>query len=407
MWQSTDSICESSRCPLLCRTIRRICKSNAHWALSILLLIALIVAWAVTDYFSLVTLEDYLLNSWTELLGILAGVFVLDALRRLDEREKFQEDLIRQAGSSSNPHAKDAIDIIRAKGKLTSEDSWLREQNLSYANLAGARLLNANLRGADLTGCNLTDAELTGADLTDAILTDACLRKTKFIGAKLIRTNLNNSDLSGADCKDAQLENVKFNADTTIKKTDFERVDFTQVDLVGIRFLEDTILRKAQFKGDMRGVHFDGVDLREAEFEGVNLSGATITNCKAQRAKLNNADMTGADLSNSEFEYAEMRRAVLKDANYEGANFYSAELFGANFTKTPSKEGFIDVHEAVFIEAKFNSQTVLPDGSHWNPEMSDEELFKKFSMIRNANQSSQSAIEYDSNYYDEDNSLLE
>jgi Pentapeptide repeats (8 copies) len=79
---------------------------------------------------------------------------------------------------------------------------FLRDANLSRADLFGAPLIEAdlqgaNLRWANLVGANLTRTDLFLTDLSDADLSAANLRSADLTRASLIRTNFTGANLTG------------------------------------------------------------------------------------------------------------------------------------------------------------------------------------------------------------------
>lgn len=88
-----------------------------------------------------------------------------------------------------------------------------------------------------------------------------------------------------------------------------------------------------------------GSNLAEANLAGINLQGATLVASELQRA-----DLMGASLL----------RANLRLANLEGTYLVAAELQGADLW-------IANLKGAELSYAKFDEQTVLPDGAYWTP----------------------------------------
>jgi hypothetical protein len=89
---------------------------------------------------------------------------------------------------------------VAAKAK-----AYLREANLSGADLRGADLREADLSGANLRGADLREANLSGADLRGAYLSEANLREADLREADLREANLSGAYLRGADLREANL----------------------------------------------------------------------------------------------------------------------------------------------------------------------------------------------------------
>ena len=181
--------------------------------------------------------EGYATNLYTEILSIGVTVFILNTLaeRRAEQREEarrireLKTQLVRDVKSQSNEAAKRAVDDLRQRGWLTGEDSLLKGEYLSGANLKEAYLQKANLqftnffrakmqgiimRGANLYYSNLRRSKLEMADLqyADLRLVDlfrADLENTKLRGANLEEADLRFANLKGASLREANLKNAE------------------------------------------------------------------------------------------------------------------------------------------------------------------------------------------------------
>lgn len=91
-----------------------------------------------------------------------------------------------------------------------------------------------------------------------------------------------------------------------------------------------------------------GASLFEAQFDDVNLSQAKLTGVNFFEASLAGANLLGADLEASYLHYANLANADLREANLRGAHLDYANLLGAKLEN-----------------ARFSSETVLPDGHLW------------------------------------------
>lgn len=103
-------------------------------------------------------------------------------------------------------------------------------------------------------------------------------------------------------------------------------------------YLGETILRAA----DLREAVLCDANMRQVILHRANLSRADL-----RRAYLAVSDLTGADLS---------------EAYLQGANFWQTRLQGATLLGA-----FLE--GATFEYARFDATTILPDGSHWSPEV--------------------------------------
>ncbi len=159
----------------------------------------------------------YATNLYTEILSISVTVFVLDYLNRQRDKESriqaLKEQLVRDASSTSNEIAKNAIHQLRKQEWLVGDNGLLKlvdleGANLESANLECANLVGANLRDANLESANLVGANLESANLRDANLQGSNLRGTNLQGARLIEANLQEVNLGGANLESANLKNA-------------------------------------------------------------------------------------------------------------------------------------------------------------------------------------------------------
>jgi uncharacterized protein YjbI with pentapeptide repeats len=189
-------------------------------------------------------LSDFLNNLVPEALGILVTVFVIEQLnRQRDERnaiKQLQEQLVRDASSTSNEVAKNAVHQLDKREWLEGTMSLLVDEDLSGANLQGADLISANLEKANLRVANLKNANLAGANLSYADLWEANLER-----AYLYETDLRDAFAIGADLTNANLS-----------EANLQNAHFQLAFLIGAK---------------LNGANLKGVNLEKALLEGVDL----------------------------------------------------------------------------------------------------------------------------------------
>lgn len=127
-------------------------------------------------------------------------------------------------------------------------DCFLKEANLSEADLRGAFLFGANLRGANLIRANLRGAVFFGANLERVALYDVNLEITTLYGADLRGAFLGYANLEGANLEDADLRGAN---------------------LRGANLKEASL-----YRADLRGANLRGANLKEAYLGGADLRGA-------------------------------------------------------------------------------------------------------------------------------------
>jgi hypothetical protein len=192
----------------------------------------------------------YFINLYTSLLSILVTVFVIDFLnrRREDQRElrQLQQQLIHDAGSTSNEIAKNAVHQLNMRGWLEGDNGLLRGAYLYNANLEGADLFKANLEGADLHSANLEKGNLISVNLQGANLQGANLHKAyvsyaNMQGSCLVFANLQEVDFTETNLKEADLRYAKLQG-AHFRKTNLEGADLSDANLQGAH-LTDASLR--------------------------------------------------------------------------------------------------------------------------------------------------------------------
>lgn len=197
---------------------------------------------------SLLFNDGYGTNLYTEAMGVLVTILVLDRINQWRDRQATKKRLVREAGSRSNELAIAAIEWLRAEDWLTGQNGLLKGSHLwranldsvglDYANLENAYLRYASLVNADLRNINLRNADmrqvdLTGAQLGDADLENSNLHNSSFKDAVLLRANLKNTRLTYVDFSGANLKEA----------------DLAGSDLAGAIFNEQTVLPDAKRTG--------------------------------------------------------------------------------------------------------------------------------------------------------------
>ncbi len=106
--------------------------------------------------------------------------------------------------------------------------SYLKEINLSDADLSNASFRYSKLLGANLKGANLQHAYLMEADLSEANLSGANLREANLKRANLSGANLYNADLTKANLQETILDRV------SLVKTILRGANLSQSHIYGI-----------------------------------------------------------------------------------------------------------------------------------------------------------------------------
>jgi hypothetical protein len=79
--------------------------------------------------------DGYASDVYTEILGVVVLIVVLDRINLWRDNQRVRMRLKREAGSQSNEIARVALDWIRAEGWLSGENGLLKNASLDGANL--------------------------------------------------------------------------------------------------------------------------------------------------------------------------------------------------------------------------------------------------------------------------------
>ena len=109
------------------------------------------------------------------------------------------------------------------------------------------------------------------------------------------------------------------------------------------------------FAADLRGANLEGATLVLANAECADLVSANLKNTKILAASLDKANLFVANLSNSNLSHTSLVEATLI-----ATNFHMAILDNVNL-----KDALLS--QSNFRGAQFNENTILPDGSKWEP----------------------------------------
>ena len=173
--------------------------------------------------------DGYSLNVYTEALGVVATVLIVDTLYRYRDEQRREQNLkdrlLREICSPEPDVVRSAFHEIRRRKKMFGEKSILKGEmlkvarpgtvDLSYANLSGADLssrdlqgfmfVRTNFSGANLARCKLNSAPLTNANLENANLEGAWLNDAILLGANLKGANLQNANFENATLLPSQV----------------------------------------------------------------------------------------------------------------------------------------------------------------------------------------------------------
>jgi len=189
--------------------------------------------------------QDYYMNLFTEGMGVIASVgitvLIIDRWYASRDRKHLKRRLIREAGSSSNDIAMNAIEQLGDEGWLTGDDGALRGMYLKGADLRRAKLHQANLQNAKLSQAILQRAILDKAELHNADLFKVDLQGACLDGANLQKTDLRMANLRESLLMAANLEGAH------LYKADLQGANLFQANLFGA-LLQDAKLEPEQLE---------------------------------------------------------------------------------------------------------------------------------------------------------------
>jgi uncharacterized protein YjbI with pentapeptide repeats len=256
-------------------------------------------------------------------------------------------------------------------GYLRNKD--LSTANLQFANFTGADLFNANLSGQDLSAATLTgvmsgaiwgaptslpprwtfrDGFLVGptANFTNVYADRPDFSNTDLVGSTFARMNLSGANLSGANL-----------SNSTWSQTNIEGANLTGANLTGVTsttlsgtatFSAEWTTRAGMFIGP--GANLKGATLLDVDLSGVNLDDVDLTGANIQRVRSGSisgtprvlqgwrllkgylvgptADLRGADLSGLDLTWLDAGSMRISGANFSGSNLGNPDLRSSDLT---------------------------------------------------------------------------
>ena len=225
---------------------------------AVIIMLAFIGGWIFGEnQFALAdNMLGYVTNVATEVLSVVAIVFVLDQFNRRRDKVGRKIGLFRQAKSYSNTFAIDAISHIRNEDlwdelldhyhtTVSYSFGWEEEfVDLSQVQWAGSYLWRANLKcvhltradlqQANLQSANLQQANLGEANLQEALLWYANLQQANLVWANMEQVILKRADLQQANLVEANLQqsNLQY---ANLKRADLRAANLQQTDLKGTK----------------------------------------------------------------------------------------------------------------------------------------------------------------------------
>lgn len=250
------------------------------------------------------------------LVGLIfaVGLFVYELRERQDERTTRAWQLVTTP-ASGNSGKREALHYLNSQYGCLPEGYTLPLIGRCWKN-------STSLTGIDLSqpegkpSTFLREVDLSNADLSFAVLTgvqfrDAYLKDSNLYGADLSAAYMFGADMSGADLSFANLS----------------KTDLTSVDLSGSQLTETYFHSAHMFDVDLSGAYLGGANLSYSYLSSADLSSADLI-----YADLSNTNLSEANLSDADLTYTELSGADLSNTNLVGANLSYSNFSGADLT---------------------------------------------------------------------------
>ena len=155
------------------------------------------------------------------------------------------------------------------------------------------------------------------------------------------------------------------------------------------QLLKSADLWEANLKGaNLMQANLMGSNLTQADLSFANLADCIMNSAYLIEANLHSAELYGCELRNTYLDYAHLIEARMTGADMRGARLWNADLTGAyllrvNLTGAKlARANLTDTYleSAILGNTDLNDVT-LPDGTKWTPEITEEEMIKRFGVV--------------------------
>ncbi|GAB5494736.1 MAG: hypothetical protein Phog2KO_49510 [Phototrophicaceae bacterium] len=295
--------------------------------------IVIVVIWIGSTLFT--DTEGYLTNIFTEVISVIATIFVIDRINQWRDDRRLKNQLLEELRSSSISPAVNALDRLRREG-------WLMKNY--FITDKGRDLQRANWEGAYIGGINLENADLRRTNLRKVINYDGKLNQlVNFTKSDLFRANLEYANLENAQFSNAKMEYAN------LSHADFYQATFEYADL-----------RYSQIKNSFLAyTNFSYANLEHANLENTSLVNTYMLEAILSNTNLQNTALFNSDLRKANLQEANLQCSDLQMANLEGANCQLADFSGASL--------LLATLDNVDWAGKFgNYPAIMPDGTMWN-----------------------------------------
>lgn len=305
--------------------------------------------------------------------------------------------------------------------------SDLRGTNFSNSNLQNAIFRDADLQNAVFINAQLMGADFAGTNLHNIDLSGTSLQQVIFAGANLqtvfLRTQNRSGELVLSDDGD---DFVYFLVDNYTSTEDF-RISFQLTDFRynaiqtilnegGWRFpvppplptatawagllidecksdmlfsFNRSLPRVSMSASNLEQANIQGSDWRNFDLIEVNLINSTLRDIRLSGSNLQKSLLIGTNLDESALDLVDFSDSILIGAslmdsesclsNFENVDLALADLRGANLFGSNLRGAILGEREAISSEgldttAKFDENTILPNGDRWSPD-TDMQIF--------------------------------
>jgi uncharacterized protein YjbI with pentapeptide repeats len=159
-----------------------------------------------------------------------------------------------------------------------------------------------------------------------------------------------------ANLRDAILSNAKFDETTRLSNADFWTTD---TDLTMFTDLSHPDFWRGYVPDNDRE---EERNLSDSDFSASNLQATYLYRVTLHRSNFDGANLQYVELAQSDCDSASFRNTDMRRTNLIDANLSNTDLRGANLEDSL-------LWNTTFDGAQFDETTILPDGTHWSPEV--------------------------------------
>ncbi|MEO1286856.1 MAG: pentapeptide repeat-containing protein [Chloroflexota bacterium] len=277
---------------------------------------------------SLLFNDGYGTNVYTEALGVLATILVLDQFNRWRETQALKKRLLMEVRSPAHDTAVTALEWLRREG-------WLDPDTFKGETLERISWNGAYLGGLSFENARLREARLLGVTSYSAIHGDKKIDPINFQHTHIRHCKLENS---------------------TFTRSNFSHSDIFNCTFVGcilsLSHINKTSVFKSNFSNIMAmGGNFSHSEFHQCQFDAMTGITINFSHCRLLATSFKHAELVSSDLS-----YSDCSGSLFSTTNLSGSNLTASILRGC------------DLESTKLDNVVYSENSVLPDGTRWTPD---------------------------------------